>query len=68
MEVEFIIAGPGKEADITAPVSYIIWKMYDEYNDIFLQELGAFKGTSSLQVKEGTKPFQALPQHMTYIP
>ena len=31
------------------------WELHDEYSDVFT-EVGCFKGTFSLLVKEGAKP------------
>ena len=39
--------------------------MLNDYNDIS-SGIGCFKDTFSLQVKEGMKPYQTLPQHIAF--
>ena len=40
-------------------------ELHGKYSDAF-SGIGCFKGTFSLQVKEGVTSYQALPMHMTY--
>ena len=38
-------------------------KLYHKYSDVF-SYIWCFKGTFSFQVKEGMKPYQAMPMYM----
>ena len=56
------IADPDKNADVAA--SATTQDIHSIYVDVF-SSIGCFKGTCSLQAKEGVKPYQASPMHVT---
>ena len=55
-DMDYFIAGSDNKAKMVASA-----KTTQEYG------IGHFKGTHSLQVKEGVKSYQALPRHLAYI-
>ena len=58
-EIDYFIAGPGKEADRMANAETTL-KIHDKYSDVFT-EIWCFKDTFSSQVKDDIKPYMALP-------
>ena len=63
-EMDYLLAG--QEIEIYTVASAKITKeLHDTYSDVF-SSIGWLKGTLSLHVKEGTKPYQALPRHVLY--
>ena len=61
---EFLL-GLEKNADKKASAE-CIWSMQCAFNDVFT-EIGCFKGTFSLQVKEGARSYQAPLSHAVYM-
>ena len=54
--MEYFIACPDKRANMVSSAE-TKQEFYNKYNVVF----SGFEGTFSLQVKEGMKPYQALP-------
>ena len=52
--MDYFVAGPDKKANM-APSAKTTQELHSKYSDLF-SGIGCFKGTLSLQLKEGAKP------------
>ena len=64
MEIDYFIAGQDKKANM-ATSAKATWELHNKHSDVFTGTW-CIKGTFSLQVKEGAKPYQAQPRCMAY--
>ena len=58
--IHYFIADLRREADMTE-ITKITQEIFNTFNDVF-SGIGCFKGTFSLQVKDGMKPYWAPPR------
>ena len=61
--MDYFTVGPGREADI-GESARITQEIFDTFDTVF-SGIGYFRGTFSLQVNKGVKPYQAPSRHMT---
>ena len=43
-----------------------MYKLHNEFSDVF-SGIGCFEGTFSLQVKDDSWPYQAIPRRVAYV-